>query len=147
MPFFSPILVVTLIGESMLPTLNHGDRVLILRLWPTRLLRRGSIVLVGRRRSQAIGGPTGDSRHDTILVKRVVGLPGDTVRWSAGKLTEANLSTHADAPGKPEGLACQIPTGHLFLVGDNASMSIDSRQWGPVPFRDFLGLAVLRLSR
>lgn len=113
------VMVVTVYGQSMAPTLVQGDRMLALRRFPRTWIRTGRIVLVG---------PCGRGRETAVQIKRVVALAGDTAVMLAGEVR-------------------QIPPQHLFVCGDNREHSIDSRIWGPLPLHSVSGLLLLRLPR
>ncbi|GAB4203801.1 MAG: hypothetical protein OHK0022_28380 [Roseiflexaceae bacterium] len=134
----SAMLVVVVEGHSMVPTFANGDRVLVLRRWPRRWLRRGQIVLVRR----ALIGPPAARAPEEFFVKRVAGMPGETLTL------DAMPSFTAD--GMPEPVSQQnwyVPEGQIFLCGDNPRSSADSRLWGPVPQQSVAGLVVMLLSR
>lgn len=150
------LLVVDVFGESMAPALAHRDRVLVLRR-RRRPLRRGQIVL-GRIPPQGyVTVPLRDLPDpgeaaaaqaeapplipDTDrFVKRVVGLPGDTL-WRAD--LEPVLSRRLRLADLPE--HWDVPAGHCFILGDGVE-SDDSISWGPLPLTDVLGTVVLRLA-
>jgi len=77
------------------------------------------------------------------FVKRVIGLPGDTVRERNGivsvdgrRLSEPYVAAgHRDLQSG----AWHVPAGSYFLLGDNRDESCDSRTFGPVPKRDIVG--------
>jgi len=81
------------------------------------------------------------------FVKRVIGLPGDTVRERNGvvsvngrRLSEPYVAVgHRDR----ESGAWHVPAGSYFLLGDNRAESCDSRTFGPVPKRDIVGRVFL----
>ena len=128
-------------GRSMLSTLHPRDVMLAVRL-PLlyRHIRRGNIVLCrypGRYWRNLRFVPQ-------TFVKRVVGLPGDTVQISGGylyvndvKYTEKFLSARMYSDYGPY----IVPEGHYFLMGDNRNNSNDSRSShvGAVPRNMILG--------
>ena len=105
-------------SHSMAPTLPDGALALTLRLGRRATLRRGDIVVV-------------DSRElGQRVVKRIVGLPGETVAFRAGQV-------HIDGQPLAEPYASrsvftdsfQVPPGHYLLLGDHRDASSDSRNW------------------
>lgn len=129
---------------SMEDTLLVGDHLLVNRFgydaeipftgWHTPLWRNPARqqIVVFRRPGQP------------DFVKRVIGLPGDTVEvrdgavWVNGQiLTEPYLRRGHDPREQfgPE----TVPSGHYFVLGDNRANSLDSRRWGFVPREDIVG--------
>jgi signal peptidase I len=130
-------------SASMLPTLPIGERFLVQEGWyADHPPRRGDVALFA----------AGDG--GTTYVKRIIGLPGDTVRMDAGRLIlngepvpsetmaqdEATGSTQEvwRLPGGPAVTVLRqhrrsstalfsVPAGHVFLIGDNVENSADSR--------------------
>jgi signal peptidase I len=142
-------------GQSMYPTLSHGDRLIISKLGRTKsslfrqdfVPKRGDIVV--------FHDPFAQGR---FLIKRVLALPGERVTLQNGDLRVYNSSN-------PNGFApteqiekellftvgtvdLTVPEDHLFVVGDNrgAGGSLDSRNYlGTVPSDAIVGVLVLRL--
>jgi signal peptidase I len=158
-------------GVSMLPGLRHGEFLLIPKAegWAHRLglgqYGRGDIVVF---KPPLSAGDTVDTfrgvrlpwRYRPYLVKRVVGLPGDTVQLRGGVVYLNGVAqpdpAHADwvrrgCLDKLSALAntapVQVGPGQLFVMGDNRSPggSLDSRSFGPVGLNDVAGRAVLSL--
>lgn len=118
---FSPLAVVhpiSVAGHSMDPSLRNGDLRWVLRTWASHAPRRGEIWMVE--------GPHGTS------VKRVLGLPGDTVSWEGpdlwinGRRIDEPWVVHPERGGDGR-QSCG--TGFLVL-GDNRPESQDGRSWG-----------------
>ena len=72
-----------------------------------------------------------------IMVKRVIGLPGDTITFSDGAvvvngetLSEPYLPEGVETYPAQEGASFTVPEGCVFLLGDNRESSLDSRWWG-----------------
>ena len=128
---------------SMEPTLQIGDRILVNKLsYHLHGVDRGNIVVFRRPADENCGGPP-----VADLVKRVIGMPGETISLSGGhvdidgkQLDETWLPTTVQGttfPG-PAGTAYSlakpyvIPANHYFVMGDNRADSCDSRYWGPI---------------
>ena len=87
-------------------------------------------------------------------IKRVIGLPGETVRLSNStfsingqKLTEPYLAEGVLTSGGAflaEGETITVPEGSYFVCGDNRPHSSDSREFGPIPVGDFIGKGMFR---
>lgn len=109
-------------GTSMLPALAPGDRLLVLPV-PAGRLRRGDVVVV--RDPRVTGRET---------VKRVVGLPGETVTVGGGRLVVDGVRFAEPYVARPGGaeVSVRVPAGHAVVLGDNRVASTDSRTYGPV---------------
>ena len=139
-------------STSMVPTLNVGDRILVLKaFFDWHRLREGDIVVFTHPPRDHCRGPAG-----TDLVKRVIALPGQTL-YSAGgtlyvdggRLREPYLPPH-DPLGPPIlGATRQdpfhVPRGELYVMGDNRAISCDSRFWGPIKGSTIIGRVVVLL--
>lgn len=124
---------------SMIPTLEIGDRVLVLKFWY-------SLPKVGPKRGQIVvfKYPV-DPRRD--FVKRIIGLPGDKVEMRRGRvyINDKELFEPYVKNTDTFDMAPQVvPEKSYFCLGDNRPNSQDGRFWGYVP-RNFLkGPAVFR---
>jgi signal peptidase I len=125
-------------GRSMRPILDDGERILVEKMTPRfGLHHRGDIVVF---RSPA------DPRR--LLVKRIVGLPGESIALREGRLltdgqplrenylTKGTLSEGEFGP-------TTLGPDEYFVLGDNRSDSEDSRSWGPVSSRLMIGRAIV----
>lgn len=139
---------------SMWPTLKPGDRVLVNKLsYDLHSVHEGDIIVFRR--------PPGDTTISIDdLIKRVIGLPGDTIfvvncrMYIDGKLLSQpylptgwqNASSQYCTtwpPGLPNPYT--VPKGDYFVMGDNRRDSDDSRYWGPLPGSYIVGRAFVRL--
>lgn len=136
-------------SDSMEPTLHEGDRVLVNKLsYKLHDVHRGDIIVFKRpERAQS------DTPEDDIedLIKRVIGLPGDTIETVDGviyindkPLPEPYLppNTRSDQPPVTRQ---EIPDGQYFVMGDNRSNSQDSRWFGPIDEDLIVGRAFVRI--
>lgn len=137
-------------SASMEPTLEKGDRVLVNKLsYDLHDVRRGDVVVFELPRVAV--GPDGIKD----LIKRVIGLPGDTIESRDGvvfindrRLAEpylaANTTTGNPSDGSNPAIPRQVvPEGKVFVMGDNRANSHDSRyaDRGPIPISSIVGRA------
>ena len=131
-------------GHSMVPTLQDGDRLLVLNsLWDSDY-EYGDIVVLRK-----------ESFLEEPIVKRVIATEGQTVDidFDAGVVYVDGAALEEDYIRQPtyleEGLEfpCTVPEGCVFVMGDNRNDSDDSRDpdLGPVDTREILGQAVFLL--
>jgi len=122
-------------GFSMIPTLQNGEYILVNKLaYKTGQPNRGDIIVFRL---------PGDETQD--LIKRVIGLPGDTVHISDGAVTinGAKLQEPYIAQNPLYFGEWTVPDGFLFVLGDNRNDSRDSHQWGLLPLENVIGKSVL----
>lgn len=132
-------------GTSMLPYLHDGERIFVNKLiyyddyrWAPKIYR-GDIVVFWY--------PEDPSKS---YIKRVIGLPGDTVEVNDGRVrvngrdldeTYLDPELNRHPPSRPP---VQVKSGYYFVMGDNRDNSSDSRIWGPVPKKYIYGKALFR---
>lgn len=127
---------------SMEDTLEIRDRVLVNKLsYRLHKVNRGDILVFER--------PADDGSGSTDLIKRVVGLSGETLEGRDGavfvdgrRLNEPYLGRGVTAGTFP---AQRVPPGHVWMMGDNRSNSRDSRVFGAVPESNVVGRAFVRV--
>jgi signal peptidase I len=126
-------------SESMLPTLKIGDRLIVDKvLFHFNGINRGDLLV--------FEAPPA-SNLDEVMIKRVIGLPGDTVEIKNGivyingqPLDEPYEMEKPKSDFKP----VTVPENSFFVMGDNRNNSYDSRFWGMVPGELIIGKAVAR---
>ncbi|MBX4201095.1 signal peptidase I [Candidatus Parcubacteria bacterium] len=139
---FQPFIVK---GESMIPNLQSGDYLIVdeisYRFTPPA---RGDIVVLKY--------PLDTTQR---FIKRVIGLPGETVEIRNGKVVivgsdgkEVNLDEKTYLPDlkTTDGdVNVTLSPDNYFVLGDNRQFSYDSRRWGILPKEDIIGKAVFRV--
>lgn len=124
-------------GQSMEPNLHTDQRLVVEKVsYRFHGPRRFDIVVLKL-----------PEQGDELLIKRVVGLPGETVEIRDGRVY---INSEAlDEPFTPEETRSRryekvtVPPLHVFVLGDNRNRSNDSRSFGPVPIDDIVGRAWL----
>ncbi|MFH1246257.1 MAG: signal peptidase I [Candidatus Liptonbacteria bacterium] len=136
-------------GASMAPTFENGDYLLVDEVsYNVRNPQRGEVIVFRY--------PLDES---TYFIKRVIGVQGDTVEFTNGKVKIIN-SEHPDGmvlnesylpqdivtnprPEKPSTFT--LSAGQYLVLGDNRSYSFDSRDWGIIKSSEIIGMVRLRL--
>jgi signal peptidase I len=148
-------------SESMEPTLDVGERVLVSRVnYHLGSPDRADIVVfhppagangnrcgATPRPGQPCPLPT-PQRSGLNFIKRIVAVPGDTLRIEGGHaIVNGKIQKESFTRPCGGGTGCDFPTelkippGHYFMMGDNRGESDDSRFWGPVPKKWLIGQA------
>lgn len=118
------IIKTEVISGSMISTLMVGDRVVANRLaYTLSEPERGDIIFFEY--------PDDESE---IYVKRIIGLPGETVEIVDGKVYIDGAAVPLNEPYLKEEMLgsygpYEVPEGHYFMLGDNRNVSVDSRFW------------------
>jgi signal peptidase I len=135
-------------SESMLPTLEVGDRLIVEKLsYRFHTPQRGDIVV--------FNPPERAHGNGNAFIKRVIGLPGERIDIHDGRvfingksLSEPYIQEQPlyhppdwDSLEIPGGL---IPAGKVFVMGDNRNNSQDSHVWGALPIQNIIGDTVFR---
>jgi len=125
------------VGSSMEPSLHDGQLVLVNKAsyWFNKSPRGGDIVVLRNPKPPP-----------ETVIKRVIGVPGDTVRIENGQtyingqpVGEPYIKQQPTYHYGPR----TIPEGCYFVLGDNRNSSQDSRIWGPVAEKNIIGKAWL----
>lgn len=123
-------------GTSMEPTLQHRDRLIVYKLgyrWASP--ERGDIIVFHYPLD-----PTRD------FVKRVIAVPGDSIRIEQGRVFVNNVALdepHVKAPSNDSMPERTVPPGAYFVMGDHRNNSEDSRKFGFVREELIVGKAIL----
>ena len=128
-------------GSSMDPTFEDGQYLIVDEItYRFREPERGEVIIFRY--------PKDPSK---FFIKRVVGLPGETILIQKGKVSikEDEETVVLEEP-YTQGLTIKDMSRNLgdneyFVLGDNREASSDSRIWGPVPREDVIGRALFRL--
>jgi len=145
---FAPIQVH---GESMLPNLENGDRIIINKFGGDSKYDHFDIVV--------FDAPASPEKY----VKRIIGIPGDRIEMENDLLYingkafdepyldfgETEMSNKSSLTGNftLEELTGEevVPEGYVFVLGDNRQDSLDSRFFGFLPIEDINGEVILRI--
>jgi len=123
-------------GPSMLPGLQTDDYVLVNKIaYLFHAPERGDVIVFHY--------PL-DTSED--FIKRVIGLPGDTVSLDNKTVQGDGVVLHEPYISEaynPSGKTIKVPMDEYFVLGDNRPLSDDSRDWGFVPKADLVGKAVI----
>lgn len=126
--------MVTVYGESMLPTYRPGERLVVRRMPPDAVRAGQVVVLAGFAHARPARLTLAEAvRSPRWMVKRVAAAPGDPI-------PRDTVPALRRAPGT------RVPAGHLVVLGDNADRSYDSRHAGYLTTDRLLGV-VLRSAR
>ncbi|MEK9180348.1 MAG: signal peptidase I [Patescibacteria group bacterium] len=130
-------------GSSMVPNFQDGDYLLVDQVtYRFRAPERGEVVV--------FRSPGNES---TYFVKRIIGLPDETMEISGGKifLVKDDGREELKEPYLPPGFSTRgeekfsLGEGEYLFLGDNRSFSFDSRSWGALSYEHIVGLVRIRL--
>ena len=141
---------------SMEPTLQVGDRIVVNKLsYDLHGVDRGNIIVFSTPPEEDCAGPP-----VADLVKRVIGLPDETISVSGGNVfINGHLLAEPWLPASEQGRTYpgpstagyalhhpfRIPSGDVFVMGDNRTLSCDSRYWGPISESTIVGKVDVRI--
>lgn len=130
-------------GDSMYPTFHHLDYLIVDELvYAFSAPSRGDVVVFRY-----------PSNPSTFYIKRIIGLPGETVAINRGAITITAASGEKITLDEPyivnedatyTNIVTLLP-GEYFVLGDNRPNSSDSRMWGALPRKHIIGRVDLRL--
>jgi len=131
-------------GESMAPSFENGDYLIVDEIsYRFRNPKRGEVIVFKY--------PSDPSQ---CFIKRIIGLPGETVEikngkvriYKNGKVQVLNESSYLNSGVFTQGnLRISLRKDEYFVMGDNRAFSYDSRRFGVVPRKDIIGRVVLRV--
>jgi signal peptidase I len=138
-------------GQSMFPTFDTGHYLIVNKISYElgSPIKRDSVVVF--KFPPTANVPQEDGKD---LIKRVIGIPGDTVSENGNVVTISNSqSSTTELDQSYIGAVEQMPltftitlkAGEYFVMGDNRANSYDSRYWGVLPRQDIIGEPILRL--
>lgn len=123
-------------SESMVPTLNVGDKLMVTKIYDTSKIKRGDIIVFY---SEELG---------ETLIKRAIGLPGDHIVIHNGVVNINGQDIKEDYVKNNEYIdrVYDVPKGKFFFLGDNRIRSNDARKWiNPyIDAADIQGKAILK---
>jgi signal peptidase I len=141
---FQPFLVR---GQSMEPNFENGDYLIIDEIsYRLKEPQRGEVIVFRY--------PDQPSQR---FIKRIIGLPGETIEIKDGKvmiIKDDQTEVLDESQYLPKGLETKsgiqgdkfsIPDNKFFVLGDNRSVSADSRSWGLLPRENIIGRVYLRI--
>lgn len=162
----------TVAGMSMYPTLLDKDRVMVWK-FPYSLVMHhdsthyGDVVIIDSRvwRHRSFKDHLNDNKiaalvdfivkgdkNEILYIKRVIGKEGDHLTFTTdGKLIRNGQEIEEGYISEVEGveqkfLSVEVPKGYVYVTGDNRGNSVDSREFGPVPVENIVGIALLRMG-
>ncbi|GAC1567953.1 MAG: signal peptidase I [Ktedonobacteraceae bacterium] len=122
-------------GESMQPGLHTNEYVLVDKVaYLFQAPQRGDVIVFHY--------PLDTSKD---FIKRVIGIPGDTIRTSSDTVTvdgQAINEPYISLPFNFENNTWKLGPDQFFVMGDNRDNSLDSRSWGPLDRSYIIGKAV-----
>lgn len=129
-------------GQSMEPNLHTDQRLIVEKVTYNRFFRQ-AFGVEGPERGDVVVIKL-DNQGGELLIKRVIGLPGDSVEVHNGQVYVNNTPlTEPYLNGVTTGYygPLIVPPLHVFVLGDNRNFSNDSRNFGTIPIKNVVGRA------
>lgn len=108
-------------SQSMSPTVEVGNQLFVTKVYNTSNIKRGDILVFNS-----------DELHE-LLLKRVIGLPGDNVEIKKDGSVYVNgekiKEDYVKYPGGKTDMSFNVPEGKFLMLGDNRANSNDARYW------------------
>ena len=148
-------------GVSMYPTLDNNDRLFAVKT--NQLFEKipdyGDIVIVdgNTKRIRTLKDEVKDSaivstitrnKNRNILIKRVIGRPGDVLEFKGGEMYrngEVLEENYIKEKMKTKAFKVIVPDDYVFVMGDNRNDSKDSRAVGPIPLKNVRAKVLFRV--
>lgn len=131
-------------SDSMLPTLEQGDRLVVEKVsYRFHSPHRSDIIVFQPPIQLQLQG----YQKDQAFIKRVIGTSGETVAVKDGVVYINNQPLEENYTLKPPNynlLPIKVPPNQLFVMGDNRNNSNDSHVWGFLPKDNIIGRAIFR---
>ena len=123
-------------GASMEPSFSHGNYLIIDEItYRFREPERGEVIVFRYPQDRS-----------TFFIKRIAAVPGDQVVIRGGQIEVFDDGVLIFSESGTNGTAdVKLSDEEYFVIGDNRYNSFDSRNWGPVPRNDIIGVARLRV--
>lgn len=147
--------IVTVSGSSMSPTVQSGDRIAVDRRTKFDDVQRGDLVVVriwdsDAKASAQVQAPSAGDPDSQLVVKRVIGLPGERVEIRSQTVAIDDVTRLKEPYARwgdtsPTVAPMDLADDELFILGDNRPESRDSRSFGPVTKAAYVGSANLRI--
>ena len=138
------------VGDSMVPNYNQGDRLLLLKFSYLKNLNSDEYIKPFNPKRGDVVVFNYPNNPERKFIKRVIGISGDTIEISKGKiyLDGSRINESYLDNDKYKDLSdfgpVTISTGHVFVLGDNRWVSNDSRNWGELSYDYIIGEPMIK---
>lgn len=115
----------------MTPNLQPRSKAIVWKFYPKRFLRRGQIVIIDICSHQYYEMGIALERNNCLIIKRIVGLPGDKVIGLDKEIYQEQ--------------SWEIGSNYCFVLSDNSDARADSRQLGPISLDALRGVVIYQI--